>query len=50
MPKRHCAAYELALLLDGSSADELIAVLGRHGLLQLIEQHPGWETQSRGER
>ncbi|MFM9101645.1 MAG: IS256 family transposase [Cyanobium sp.] len=37
MPKTHCAAPELALLLDGSSAGELIPKLTRHSLQQLIE-------------
>jgi transposase-like protein len=37
MPKPHCAAPELALLLDGSSAGELIPELVRHGLQQLIK-------------
>ena len=37
MPTRHCAAPELASLLDGSSAGELIPELARHGLQQLIE-------------
>ena len=37
MPKPHCAAPELASLLDGSSAGELIPELARHGLQQLIE-------------
>jgi hypothetical protein len=37
MPKTHCAAPELASLLDGSSAGELIPELARHGLQQLIE-------------
>ena len=37
MPKHHCAAPELASLLDGSSAGELIPELARHGLQQLIE-------------
>jgi hypothetical protein len=37
MPKIHCAAPELASLLDGSSAGELIPELARHGLQQLIE-------------
>jgi hypothetical protein len=32
MPKHHCAAPELASLLDGSSAVELIPELARHGL------------------
>ena len=37
MPRTHCAASELALLLDGSSAGELIPELARYGLQQLIE-------------
>ena len=37
MPNRHCAAPELASLLDGSSAGELIPELARRGLQQLIE-------------
>ena len=37
MPKTHCAAPELASLLDGSSAGELIPELARHSLQQLIE-------------
>ena len=37
MPQTHCAAPELASLLDGSSAGELIPELARHGLQQLIE-------------
>jgi putative transposase len=37
MPKSHSAAAELAPLLDGSSAGELIPELVRHGLQQLIE-------------
>ena len=37
MPKPHCAAPELASLLDGSSVGELIPELARHGLQQLIE-------------
>mgnify|MGYP006193368267 CR=1 FL=1 len=37
MPKTHCAAPELASLLDGSSAGELIPQLARRGLQQLIE-------------
>ena len=37
MPKHHCAAPELASLLDGSSAGELIPELAHHGLQQLIE-------------
>jgi transposase-like protein len=37
MPKSHSAATELAPLLDGSSAGELIPELVRHGLQQLIE-------------
>jgi putative transposase len=37
MPKTYCAAPELASLLDGSSAGELIPELARHGLQQLIE-------------
>ena len=37
MPKSHCAAPELASLLDGSSAGQLIPELARHGLQQLIE-------------
>jgi len=37
MPKHHCAAPELASLLNGSTAGELITELARHGLQQLIE-------------
>jgi putative transposase len=37
MPKPHCAAPELASLLDGSSAGELFPELARHGLQQLIQ-------------
>jgi hypothetical protein len=37
MPTTHSAAPELASLLDGSSAGELIPELARHGLQQLIE-------------
>jgi len=37
MPKAHSAASELAPLLDGSTAGELIPELVRHGLQQLIE-------------
>ena len=37
MPKSHSAATELAPLLDGSTAGELIPELVRHGLQQLIE-------------
>jgi transposase-like protein len=37
MPKPHFAAPELASLLDGSSAGELIPELARHGLQQLIQ-------------
>ena len=37
MPKTHCASPELASLLDGSSAGELIPELSRYGLQQLIE-------------
>ena len=37
MPKTHCAAPELASLLDGSSAGELIPELARQGLQKLIE-------------
>mgnify|MGYP003340925930 FL=1 len=37
MPKTYCAAPELASLLDGSSAGELIPELARYGLQQLIE-------------
>ena len=37
MPKTHAAAPELASLLDGSSAGELIPELARRGLQQLIE-------------
>lgn len=36
-PKTHCCTPELASLLDGSIAGELIPVLARHGLQQLIE-------------
>jgi transposase-like protein len=37
MPKTYLAAPDLASLLDGSSAGELIPELARHGLQQLIE-------------
>jgi putative transposase len=37
MPRTHVAAPELASLLDGSSAGELIPELARYGLQQLIE-------------
>ena len=37
MPKNHRAAVDLAPLLDGSSAGELIPELARYGLQQLIE-------------
>jgi len=37
MPKTHRAAVDLAPLLDGSKAGELIPELARHGLQQLIE-------------
>jgi putative transposase len=37
MPKTHAAAPELASLLDGCSAGELIPELARYGLQQLIE-------------
>jgi putative transposase len=37
MPKPHLAAVDLAPLLDGSKAGELIPELARHGLQQLIE-------------
>jgi putative transposase len=37
MPTSHTAASELASLLDGSTAGELIPELARHGLQQLIE-------------
>jgi len=37
MPKTYSASPELASLLDGSSAGELIPELARHGLQQLIE-------------
>ena len=37
MPKTYSAAPDLASLLDGSSAGELIPELARHGLQQLIE-------------
>jgi putative transposase len=37
MPKTYSAAADLASLLDGSSAGELIPELARHGLQQLIE-------------
>ena len=37
MPKTHSAASELAPLLDGSTAGELIPEIVRHGLQQLIE-------------
>lgn len=36
-PKIHPAATELASLLDGSTAGELIPELARHGLQQLME-------------
>ena len=37
MPKIHAAAPELASLLDGSSAGEMIPELARRGLHQQIE-------------
>jgi putative transposase len=37
IPTTHCAEPELASLLDGSSAGELIPELARRGLQQLIE-------------
>ncbi|NBO66900.1 MAG: hypothetical protein EBU88_18995 [Acidobacteria bacterium] len=37
MLKMHCAAPELASLLDGGSAGELILELPRYGLQQLVE-------------
>jgi putative transposase len=37
MPNAHTAAVELASLLDGSSAGELIPELARNGLQQLIQ-------------
>jgi len=37
MPKTHRAAVDLAPLLDGSSAGELIPELARYGLQGLIE-------------
>jgi putative transposase len=37
MPTSYPAASELASLLDGSTAGELIPELARHGLQQLIE-------------
>jgi putative transposase len=37
MPRTHSAASELAPLLDGSTAEELIPEIVRHGLQQLIE-------------
>ncbi len=37
MPTTHSAASELAPLLDGSTAGELIPEIVRHGLQQLIE-------------
>jgi len=37
MPKKHCAAVDVAPLLVGSKAGELIPELARHGLQQLIE-------------
>ena len=37
MPTPYCAAPELASLLDGSSAGELIPELARRDLQQLIE-------------
>jgi putative transposase len=37
MPTTHVASAELASLLDGSSAGELIPELARYGLQQLIE-------------
>jgi hypothetical protein len=36
-PKTYCAATDLAPLLDGSTAGELIPELARYGLQQLIE-------------
>ena len=38
MPKTYRAAVDLAPLLDGSSAGELIPELATRGLQQLIEQ------------
>ena len=37
MPDTHCAAPDLASLLDGSRLGERIPELARHGLQQLIE-------------
>ena len=37
MAKTHCAEPELASLLDGSTAGDLIPELARHGMQQLIE-------------
>ena len=37
MPKSHSASTELAPLLDGSTAGELISELVRRGLQQFIE-------------
>ena len=37
MPKTHRAEVDLAPLLDGSSAGELIPELSRYGLQQLVE-------------
>jgi hypothetical protein len=37
IPNTYTAAHDLASLLDGSSAGELIPELARHGLQQLIE-------------
>ena len=37
MPNSDCAASALALLLDGSTAGELLPELVHHGLQQLIK-------------
>ena len=37
MPNPHTASVDLASLLDGSSAGELIPKLARNGLQQLIQ-------------
>jgi hypothetical protein len=37
MPETHRAALDLPLLLDGTSAGELIPELSRQGLQQVIE-------------
>jgi len=48
MPKPHRAAVDLAPLLDGSSAGELIPELARYGLQQLIELEVSARVPSSG--